>query len=630
MQRNSQQLDLRKTLGRARGYRAFFVATFIVSSLHAAPPARPDLKTAKPLATCKLQDMTPKRQRPEMMADAVFYTPRTVVDPLANYERTPLGDWPMLADTERTDPWLRVVLLSRKRPVVIDLALLIDGKSFREKRESWIDEIVASAKKGEKEPAVKVALEKKMKGDADKKEPVGNKKPAAEGTKTTAETSETASTKTDKDAKEKSQTADKDKKKDEKESAKTAKDDTKAKDADKDAKDSKDADKEAKDSDKKKKKKDEDAPKPYDGPFASVQSRGTPTMQARLADYLATNKSQIDPGEARWLIASWGAGPNVVFLDPALSWQRLGIAQLETYLDKDNDGGFSRDEIAQAETMLKKTDVDSNDVVELNEIRRVEEHAPFAPPVTGYPLVVVLDANTNWVALEANMSKIYGGRSQEARSLSTRPADVTLEVRFGEHDQKAAGISVLSVGPDLSTSTSAVTATGEVITLDVDGDYVEFSAGKGGSDQESDAAATQIAVGAVFDGNPLLRLVDRDNDGRLTRRERQELAGLFASLDRDHDGSVSNAEVPIPIRFALTLGPHVHELLSTPTPAARAMTTRPAAPTAPAWFTSMDKNNDGDLSRGEFLGTTEQFKQLDTNGDGLLSVAEALKLKTEK
>jgi hypothetical protein len=44
----------------------------------------------------------------------------------------------------------------------------------------------------------------------------------------------------------------------------------------------------------------------------------------------------------------------------------------------------------------------------------------------------------------------------------------------------------------------------------------------------------------------------------------------------------------------------------------------------------MDKNGDGDLSRGEFLGTTEQFKQLDTNSDGLLSIAEALKLKTGK
>ena len=35
-------------------------------------------------------------------------------------------------------------LLRRKRPVVIDLAVFIDGKSFRETREAWIDEVLAS------------------------------------------------------------------------------------------------------------------------------------------------------------------------------------------------------------------------------------------------------------------------------------------------------------------------------------------------------------------------------------------------------------------------------------------------------------------------------------------------------
>jgi hypothetical protein len=40
----------------------------------------------------------------------------------------------------------------------------------------------------------------------------------------------------------------------------------------------------------------------------------------------------------------------------------------------------------------------------------------------------------------------------------------------------------------------------------------------------------------------------------------------------------------------------------------------------------MDKNSDRDLSREEFLGTAEQFTQFDSDGDGMLNIAEALKL----
>ena len=36
----------------------------------------------------------------------------------------------------------------------------------------------------------------------------------------------------------------------------------------------------------------------------------------------------------------------------------------------------------------------------------------------------------------------------------------------------------------------------------------------------------------------------------------------------------------------------------------------------------MDSNNDGDLSSDEFIGTREQFEQLDQDSDGLLSVKE--------
>lgn len=87
--------------------------------------------------------------------------------------------------------------------------------------------------------------------------------------------------------------------------------------------------------------------------------------------------------------------------------------------------------------------------------------------------------------------------------------------------------------------------------------------------------------------------------------------------------------MPIPIRLAVTVGPNMDRLLAKPTGATRALATAAPPslpPKSPDWFISVDSNADGDLARGEFLGTAEQFSQFDADGDGLLSVDEAVKM----
>ncbi len=526
-----------------------------------SPPPRPDLNTAAPIATCKLQSL-PTNSQPPYDRSAVLYSLQPPVDdPLANYQRTPLGDWQMPAEADRNDPWLRLFVFMPKRPIVVDLAAFVDGKSFREKREAWVDEVLTAAKSpvgAEGAPGNKPSIEPGT-NETDKASengpPAGEKKPAETDGQKDQLTGVT------------------------------------------------------------------------------TQARQAPTMRDRLINYLTTNGAEVHRDEIHWLIAEWGAGPLVVVLGPGLSWQRASLAPLLAYLDQDADGGLSVNEIAQSHDSLKRADLNGDDVVDVSELRRAATHPPVVRRATGHSLIVPLDANTDWDALAADVIRIYGRdpslNDEQVRGLCSEPADVTLRVDFGatkDGEKQTHELSVISLGQEMAENKEAVVATSDVISLDVGGDFIEFSAAQVEAAGNADASASQLAIGAVVDGNSLERLLDRDQDGRFTLRERQELAGLLAALDDNQDGQVDSDEIPTPIRLAVTVGPRVHQLLVTPTGSARTIAPRDAAPTAPGWFLSMDKNSDRDLSRNEFLGNTEQFRQFDTDGDGLLSVAEALKL----
>jgi hypothetical protein len=502
---------------------------------------RPDPRTDEHLAACKLQSLAKPATQPMMAGSQFVAGPAVADDSLANYQRTPLGDWQMTDGVDRADPWLRFLLVGPKRPLVIDVAVYVNGQPYTDGREAWIDDLLSG------KPAV-----------PEKVAPAA--RPLAKPTDEKRGKSIIATLKSE--------------------------------------------------------------------PMVAVQVRRAPDMRERLQSYLATTGPTVGRQEIRWLIVEWGFGPPVVVMDSSLSWQRAATAPLLAYFDRDRDGALSAAEIAGVDELLHRADVNADDVVEENEIRRQTDAPAVVPFATGHPLVVLLDAATDADALAAVMARLYGLDEEHFQQLAHGPAGATLRVGFGGDAKTQAGVELLAVGPELSGTSGAVAKSADVITLDLGAEYVEFSAAQRTPDAKADehAGATQIAVGAAFDGSPLMRLADHDQDHRLTLRERREIAGLLAAIDRNEDRQIAAAETPIPIRFAVTLGPHVHELLAQPSGAARAIAPR-EAPTAPSWFTSMDRNGDGDLSRGEFLGTAEQFGRIDADGDGLVSAREAQKLE---
>jgi Ca2+-binding EF-hand superfamily protein len=150
------------------------------------------------------------------------------------------------------------------------------------------------------------------------------------------------------------------------------------------------------------------------------------------------------------------------------------------------------------------------------------------------------------------------------------------------------------------------------------------------------AAARQscATVGLEMEGKGLFELLDSNNDGRLSIRELRNAVKLLADLDRDGDGALSRAELPRCSQVTFQMGPASGTNPPGHTPPAQVIDVRtgriqegvrqpPPPPRGPEWFRKMDRNGDGDVSRREFIGTEEQFRAIDTDSDGLISVEEA-------
>ncbi len=127
---------------------------------------------------------------------------------------------------------------------------------------------------------------------------------------------------------------------------------------------------------------------------------------------------------------------------------------------------------------------------------------------------------------------------------------------------------------------------------------------------------------------------------------------LFAALDVDHDHSLSTREIVSAsdrlsrmaddraeldaneiasmffvqiVRGASMQGDRLFD-----NPTTMNLTNDDRDAELPRWARRMDSNSDGEISRGEFLGTQQQFDSIDTSSDGFIDVTEVQSIENSK
>lgn len=157
---------------------------------------------------------------------------------------------------------------------------------------------------------------------------------------------------------------------------------------------------------------------------------------------------------------------------------------------------------------------------------------------------------------------------------------------------------------------------GKVFPTEIEADYARRQA----------PAMSRVSAMVNDRGVSLFASLDADGDGRLGLRERNQAGDRLRTYDKNDDGKVTPDEMPTRIEVRIGAGRVSYSAsYGRGGQAAGAENSAASSDGLPGWFTHMDTNADGDVSRREFLGPAEAFQKLDADGDGLLDAGEAAK-----
>ncbi len=146
-----------------------------------------------------------------------------------------------------------------------------------------------------------------------------------------------------------------------------------------------------------------------------------------------------------------------------------------------------------------------------------------------------------------------------------------------------------------------------------------------------DGSNCHVTLDVTDQGRSLFDVMDANGDGRLSIRETRAAWDRGRPLCKEGKGGLTVADLPRTLRISAAQGQAGNQY-AVPVvfggPMMAPVSSHPI--TVPLWFRKMDRNNDGDVSPKEWLGAEEDYRQIDLDGDGLISVEEAKKYESRR
>ena len=473
-------------------------------------------------------------------------------DPLSSYERSRLGRWEIAKDIPPDDSVFGVQLKTPAGPIQIRFETTINGKSFRASREKTIDELMVIAKgelkRGAKEAeAVKPAVEEPA-----VEEPAIDEEAIEEDTSQDEKIGESVE--------EKPQAA-------------------------------------------------ADAVEP-ETEFEVPLPHFSPSAKDRMISYARSRGDRLTRHEARRRVADIAGGPSLLRTTKDFGAQRHETMTLFAFLDTDENGAVSPQEVDVAVQALNKLDANADGKTDWNELQLGLKPRTAKRKISA--------ASVDWQPWEVRQSESIGDL-RIAISFDDAGGKSGLTIDECKLDEQWKLVAAKTRRPNLESDNGSI----------VLASHSKFSVAL--SAVQSNAATEQISIGVALGSNALFHRLDQNSDWSLSNAERDSIGELIKSLDTNADGSLAASELPVLVRVCVSRGATAHEALANNVSVVLEPdeAEQQAYQAAPAWFTSMDEDGSRTLTRQEFLGEQKSFDKIDTDQNDLLSVAEALAAESE-